>query len=80
MSESLVVIRTFQNLLQADEAQIELLNAGIYSLVMSDDDTAAMAAAIAADAVALAVHRRDAEIASAVLAPTMDTEQSADGE
>lgn len=73
MSESLVVIRTFQNLLQADEAQIELLNAGIYSLVMSDDDTA-IAAVASSDGIALAVHRRDAEIASAVLAPTVDTE------
>lgn len=73
MSESLVVIRTFPNLLQADEAQIELLNAGIYSLVMSDEDAPLMATPTAEDGVALAVHKRDAEIAHAVLAPMVDT-------
>lgn len=73
MSESLVVIRTFTNLLQADEAQLELLNAGIYSLVMSDEFTSAVAVPPTEEAVALAVHKRDAEIANAVLTPLADT-------
>jgi hypothetical protein len=68
MSESLVVIRTFGDLLRADEAQIELLNAGIYSLLLSDD-AAGVPEGSAAEAIALAVHRRDAEVADAVLTP-----------
>ena len=74
MSESLVVIRTFGNLLAADEAQIELMSAGIYSLLLSDE-TAPVAAARspAIEAVALAVHRRDADVADAVLAPLADS-------
>lgn len=72
MSESLVVIRTFGNLLSADEAQIELLSAGIYSLLLSDE-MAPMDGASTDDAIALAVHRRDAEIADALLAPLVHT-------
>jgi len=71
MSESLVVIRTFDDLLRADEAQIELLNAGIYSLLLSDD-TPSMEQGLDAEAIALAVHRRDAEVAEAVLTPLAD--------
>lgn len=73
MSESLVVIRTFGSLLQADEAQIELLNAGIYSLVLSDDSAPLDASPGSRDGIALAVHRRDADVASAVLTPLVDT-------
>jgi hypothetical protein len=73
MSESLVVIRTYGSLLQADEAQIELLNAGIPSLLVSDDNAQLEATFAPVDPVALAVHRRDAEVAHAVLAPLMDT-------
>ena len=68
MSESLVVIRTFGDLLQADEAQIELLNAGIYSLLMSDENSQIPSGPVS-DGIALAVHRRDAEVADAVLTP-----------
>jgi hypothetical protein len=71
MSDSLVVIRNFGNLLQADEAQIELLNAGIYSLLMSDET--GIDALNGRYGIALAVHRRDAEVAHAVLAPLADT-------
>jgi hypothetical protein len=73
MSESLVVIRTFGNLLEADEAQIELLNAGIYSLLMSDESAPTEVTESSPDAIALAVHRRDAEVANAVLTPLADT-------
>lgn len=72
MSESLVVIRTFGDLLRADEAQIELLNAGIYSLLLSEDSTEIESSANT-EAIALAVHRRDAEVANAVLAPLIGT-------
>lgn len=69
-SESLVVIRTFGNLLAADEAQIELLTAGIHSLLLSDDTAELEASAIATcEPIALAVHRRDADVAWAVLTP-----------
>jgi hypothetical protein len=73
MSESLVVIRTFGNLLQADEAQIELLNAGIYSLLLSDDTFQLDSRTESLDGVALAVHRRDADVACALLTPLADT-------
>jgi hypothetical protein len=67
MSESLVVIRTFGSLVQADEAQIELLNAGIYSLLLSDDSM--QDDPNSTEGIALAVHRRDADVAAAVLTP-----------
>ena len=72
MSEALVVIRTFGNLLQADEAQIELLSAGIQSLLLSHESVPISGAA--GDGVALAVHRRDADVASAVLTPLAEPE------
>jgi hypothetical protein len=72
MSESLVVIRTFGSLLDADEAQIELLNAGIHSLVLSEDPDADRAIP-QPEGVALAVHRRDADVAIALLTPLADT-------
>ncbi len=74
MSETLVVIRTFGSLIQADEAQIELLNAGIYSLLLSDDTVSFGETAVGPDPIALAVHRRDADVASAVLLPVPDPE------
>jgi hypothetical protein len=73
MSENLVVIRTFGSLLQADEAQIELLNAGIYSLLLSDDSFLRTSSAGVIDPVALAVHQRDADVADAVLTPMIET-------
>ena len=66
MSESLVIIRTFGEYVDADEAQVELLSAGIYSLLFSDYSRTATESA-AAQAIALAVHTRDADIAEAVL-------------
>ena len=66
MSESLVIIRTFGEYLDADEAQVELLSAGIYSLLFSDG-SATTPPATRSSAIALAVHRRDADIAEAVL-------------
>jgi len=71
MSESLVVIRTFEDLLSADEAQLELLNAGIYSLLMSEQSAPVFPPGT--EGVALAVHRRDAEVANALLTPLPDT-------
>jgi hypothetical protein len=50
----------------ADEAQVELLSAGIYSLLFSDDSQTDVGTA-AAHGIALAVHARDADIAEAVL-------------
>jgi len=66
MSESLVIIRTFGEYLDADEAQVELLSAGIYSLLFSDG-TPSVAQPRNNAGIALAVHRRDADIAEAVL-------------
>jgi hypothetical protein len=72
MTESLVVIRTFEDLLSADEAQLELLNAGIHSLLLTEQNPQ-LALAAERDGVALAVHRRDAEVANALLTPLPDT-------
>jgi hypothetical protein len=72
MSETLVVIRTFEDLLSADEAQLELLNAGIHSLLLAEQNPQ-IAVAAESEEVALAVHRRDAEVANALLAPLPDT-------
>lgn len=67
MSESLVIIRTFGEYMDADEAQVELLSAGIYSLLLTDDSSAAAPTSSAPQGIALAVHTRDADIAEAVL-------------
>ncbi len=67
MSESLVIIRTFGEYLDADEAQVELLSAGIYSLLFTDGSTREPPAPAAPQGIALAVHSRDADIAEAVL-------------
>lgn len=66
MSESLVIIRTFGEYLDADEAQVELLSAGIYSLLFTEE-TERAAPPPAEHGIALAVHQRDADIAEAVL-------------
>lgn len=67
MSESLVIIRTFGEYMDADEAQVELLSAGIYSLLFTDDSASAPPSSPAPQGIALAVHSRDADIAEAVL-------------
>lgn len=69
-TESLVVIRTFENFLDADEAQIELLSAGIYSLLVSDEAGPSLGTSgTVPEPIVLAVHRRDADVANAVLTP-----------
>lgn len=72
MSESLVVIRTYGDLMAADDAQVELLSAGIYSLVYTDENTPLHPQLPVGQAVVLAVHRRDADIAEAVLTASAD--------
>lgn len=68
MSESLVVIRTFGDLFHADEAQVELLSAGIYSLLCAEESPDPRSTPWTESGIALAVHQRDAGIAEAVLA------------
>lgn len=65
MSESLVIIRTFGAHDDADDAQVELLSAGIYSLLLAEDESQVPTTPQAG--IALAVHARDADIAEAVL-------------
>jgi hypothetical protein len=65
MSEHLVLIQTYGDLMEADDAQAELYAAGIYSLLVSDDQPPP--GAPFQYTVALAVHRRDAEIAARLL-------------
>lgn len=65
MSESLVVIRTFGAHAEADDAQVELIRAGIHSLLFTDEATTPRVG----HSIALAVHSRDAHLAEAVLAP-----------
>lgn len=65
MAEDLVLIHTFSDAIAAGAAQGELLAAGIHSLLVSEDRTGGVAPASAE--VALAVHRRDAELAATVL-------------
>lgn len=69
MSESLVAIRTFGNLIDADEAQAELLSAGIYSLLFADEQASLYPGGAGSPSIVLAVHQRDADIAEAVLTP-----------
>lgn len=76
MSEHLVVIRSYRDLLDADEAQAELSAAGVYSLLVSED-TPAQAAPFSFQ-VALAVNGRDAELALHLLADS-PTSESAGG-
>lgn len=67
MSESLVIIRTFDEHTTADEAQVELLSAGIYSLLFTEDPSDTTPSKPHGSGIALAVHQRDVEIAEAVL-------------
>lgn len=67
MSESLIIIRTFGEYMDADEAQVELLSAGIYSLLFTEDSQSAAPSSPAPQGIALAVHSRDADLAEAVL-------------
>ena len=68
MSDSLVIIRTFGNLVDADEAQVELLRAGVHCLLFSDDSMSMHPNSLPGDGVALAVHNRDVMLAEATLA------------
>lgn len=65
MSESLVIIRTFGNLLEADDAQVELVRAGVQSLLFTDETP--MPGSGSAPGIALAVHMRDVSLAEAAL-------------
>ena len=67
MSDSLVIIRTFGNSVDADEAQVELLTAGIHSLLFSDESMSMHPDALPGDGVALAVLYRDVTLAEAAL-------------
>jgi hypothetical protein len=67
MSESLVVIRTFGNLVDADDAQVELLTAGIYSLLFTDESTTLHPTNPPGHGIALAVHERDVDLAESAL-------------
>ena len=67
MSESLVIIRTFGNLVEADDAQVELLTAGIHSLLFTDESMILHPNLLPGDGVALAVHHRDVSLAEAAL-------------
>ncbi len=73
MSDQLVFIHTYGDLLAADEAQAELRAAGIYSLLVSED--APTRSAPFGFQVALAVIERDQDVALRVLnnpAPTVE--------
>lgn len=65
--ESLVVIRNFRDLIEADEAQIALMSAGIYALIFTDDSTPLHPDLPAGHGIALAVHRRDVQLAEGAL-------------
>jgi hypothetical protein len=65
MSEHLVLVRTYFDLLEADDAQAELYAAGIYSLLVSDDQPPPGAPFRCT--VGLTVHRRDADVAARLL-------------
>jgi hypothetical protein len=67
MSENLVIIRTFGNHLDADEAQVELLRAGIHCLLFSDESMTLHPNTAPGDGIALAVHQRDVNLADAAL-------------
>lgn len=62
-----MIIRTFDEYTAADEAQVELLSAGIYSLLFTEDPSDSTPSTSHGSGIALAVHQRDAEIAEAVL-------------
>jgi hypothetical protein len=73
MSDQLVFINTYGDLLEADEAQAELRAAGIYSLLVSED--APTRSTPFGFQVALAVIERDQDVALRVLnnpAPTIE--------
>lgn len=72
-SESLVIIRTFPDLASADEAQVTLMAAGVYALVVADDAVQITARPGQGRRVALAVHRRDVGLAENALAPRVAT-------
>ena len=61
-----MIIRTFGDHADADEAQVDLLSAGIYSLLFAEE-AAVVPTSPVRDGIALAVHARDADIAEAVL-------------
>ena len=66
MSDHLVLLVTYRNLLAADEAQAELCAAGIYSLLVSEEEPSR--ATPFGYPIALAVIGRDEDVALRVLA------------
>lgn len=66
--ESLVVIRTFRDLIEADEAQVALMTAGLYALIFTDESVALHPDLPPGHGIALAVHRRDVGLAENALA------------
>ena len=66
-SESLVVIRTFGDLIQADEAQVALMTAGIYALIFTDESVSLRPDLPPGQGIALAVHQRDMMLAEQAL-------------
>ena len=67
MTNALVVIRTYANLAEADHAQVDLLSAGIYSLLLTDQTAGPGPRTAAGQSIALAVHDRDVHVAEAIL-------------
>lgn len=65
MTEDLVLIHTFSDPVAAGAAQGELLAAGVHCLLVSENPVAGLMQG--GGGVALAVHRRDAELAATVL-------------
>ena len=70
-AESLVVIGTFNNPEKAEAAHGELQKTGIYCLLLTDD-TGPNDGPLSQKTFSLAVHRRDADIADAVLKPAAE--------
>lgn len=66
--DSLVVIRTFRDLIEADEAQVALMSAGLYALIFTDDSISLHPDLPPGHGIALAVHRRDVVLAENALA------------
>lgn len=65
--ESLVVIRTYEDLMEADEAQVTLMSAGLYALIFTDDSVSLGPDLPPGRGIALAVHRRDVFLAEHAL-------------
>lgn len=75
MTEEMVIVRMFNNELEASVARAELAATGIQAIVLADAGGGDFPTLQFANSVHLAVHRRDADKAEAVLSargPGMD--------